>query len=161
MTAETSENTIFFRFYFTLCYLMLTTLTTVPRSLSELEGNLSSRLSNPVLQWHTIDKLVRGVLHLRIFNFVPSLGKWTQAVKRVVEKVIPARERQTNSSWTMSFKCWAGLTKHLMLWKQNPTTRSSPLWMQDLSLHRAVCLIEGSFSSSQRLGPCFKLSSFL
>ena len=42
-------------------------------------------------------------------NIVPLSSK---PLKRRVEKVTPARERETNSSWTMPFNCWTNLMKH-------------------------------------------------
>ena len=41
MTVETSENTIFVRFYFTLCYPMLTNLSVA------LESQVTKQLSHP------------------------------------------------------------------------------------------------------------------
>ena len=50
---------------------------------------------------------------------VSPFGFWRKMVplsskplKGRVEKVTPVRERGTNGSWTMPFKCWTGLTKH-------------------------------------------------
>ena len=44
MTSETSENTIFVRFYFTLCYLMLIGKVRFVFSLSD--GDLGSRINS-------------------------------------------------------------------------------------------------------------------
>ena len=48
----------------------------------------------------------------RLFGFARRFLEENGCIVEQAEKVTPVRERETNGSWTMPFKCWTSLTKH-------------------------------------------------
>ena len=71
----------------------------VAESIDALADNLSQ----------IIDDRLFGFARWFLEEMIPLSSK---PLKGRVEKVTPVRERETNGSWTMPFKCWIGWTKH-------------------------------------------------